>query len=153
MTILTQNKHSWGLFHPSHLSSSTKADTRANKPSPQAASAPAPAPPKPAPSPVQVCVCMRPKERQVLKMKSSLLLVIIIIKGIAEESKCRYCESNSTGNKVQDQIFVSLLIQPPAPHLFLSPFPLPSSPSQEYCISSLLWIEISVSSLSSASLF
>ena len=92
------------------------------------------APPKPAPSPV---------------------LVIIFIKGITEESKCRYCESNSTGKKVQDPIFVSLLIPPPLPpHLFLSPFPLPSfSPSQEYCIYSLLWIETSVSSLSSASHF
>ena len=122
----------WSSFTPPTFLALPKADTRANTLSPQATPAPAPAPPKTAPSPV---------------------LVIIIIQGITGKTKCRYCESNSTGKKLQDQIFVSLLIPPPPPpppYLYFSSFPFPSSPpSQEYCINSLLWIKSSVSSLSS----
>ena len=120
-TILTQNKHSRELFHPSHLSSSPWSRyARKHTVSPgciRSCASSIEASPFASAGPCAYEI------KGPSKMKSSLLLVIIIIKGIAEESKCR---SNSTGKKVQDQIFVSFLIPPrppPPPHLFLSPFP------------------------------
>ena len=78
------------------------------------------------------------KARQVLMMLSSLLLVPMIydqctllrgwnIKRIAGESRCRYCELNSSGTRYKIKLCFSLLHPlPPMP-----PFSSPLLPCQE----------------------